>query len=108
MPSPAILGATIRKHISSYQESEPKAVKVLSHLFADDLCCRAETSEEAPHIYQKSKDILAKGGFNLRKWKSNSPEVLSKINEDEESELRNNYLSQGMFKKTKKRWPISQ
>ena len=36
--------------------------------------------EEALEIYRKSKVIMQKGGFNLRKWCSNNAQVLQEIN----------------------------
>ena len=36
-------------------------------------------------LYQDSKELMAKGAFNLRKWNSNSNELLQVINNKEES-----------------------
>ena len=77
--SPAILGETIRHHVSQFQEECPEVVKVLNRLYADDLSCGTENAEEAFQIYEKSKEIMMKGGFNLRKWNSNNKALLSKI-----------------------------
>ena len=79
-PAPSILGATIRKHISLFQEENPEVVNVLSRLYADDLSCGTETVEEGLQIYNGSKEIMSKGGFNLRKWKTNDPSLLQQIN----------------------------
>ena len=79
-PSPSILGATIRQHVSSFQDESPEAVKVLSRLYADDMSCSVKSAEEALEICQKSKEILLKGGFNLRKWKTNNKELSQKVN----------------------------
>ena len=38
--------------------------------------------EKCLWLYQKSKKCLSEGGFNLRKWISNSPKVLDLIRED--------------------------
>ena len=70
-PSPSILGATIRQHVSLFRDDYPEVVKILNHLYADDLSCGVDSREEAFHLYKTSKEILAKGGFNLRKWKTN-------------------------------------
>ena len=79
-PSPSILGATIKQHVSLFQEESPEVVKILSRLYADDMSCSVKSSAEALEIYQTSKDILLKGGFNLRKWKTNDKELLNHIN----------------------------
>ena len=39
--------------------------------------------EECLSLYQKSKKCLLEGGFNLRKWISNSPKLLELICEDQ-------------------------
>ena len=41
--------------------------------------------EDAFKLHSESKDILAKGGFNLCKWKTNDSELRSKINAIENS-----------------------
>ena len=76
-PSPSILGATIKQHVSLFQEESPEVVKILSRLYADDMSCSVKSNAEALEIYQTSKDILLKGGFNLRKWKTNDKELLN-------------------------------
>ena len=45
----------------------------------DDLLCGADTVEEALDLYAELKSVLANGGFNLRKWRSSSSAVLSRI-----------------------------
>ena len=66
-PSPAILGETIRKHVSQFKESHPQAISMLQHLYADDLSGGASDSEEALTVYKEAKEFLGKGGFNLPK-----------------------------------------
>ena len=81
--SPSILGETIRQHVSKFESEFPEACRILKRLYADDLSCVANTTKEALDIYDKSKMIMSKGGFNLRKWVSNNKEVMTKINEIE-------------------------
>ena len=88
--SPAILGETIRHHVSQFEEECPEVVKILNRLYADDLSCGTESGEEALEIYAKSKEIMMKGGFNLRKWNSNNKDLLSKI-----ASMENEVRSQG-------------
>ena len=52
-------------------------------LYVDDLLSGAGDDEKALEIYHKSKRIMAGGGFNLRKWNSNSPNVMSEISKSE-------------------------
>ena len=46
----------------------------------DDVTFGAESAEKAFKLYQQSKLWLAKGGFNLRKFVTNCPELQSRIN----------------------------
>ena len=82
--SPSILGQTIRQHVLQYSEESPQVVDILTRLYADDLSCGSDTVEGALHICKTAKDILSRGGFNLRKWNSNSKDVLSSIRSMEE------------------------
>ena len=81
--SPAILSETIHKHVSQFRESNPEIVNILMRLYADDMSCGTDTVEEAINIYKTSKEILAQGGFNLRKWNSNSKAFLNEIKSDD-------------------------
>lgn len=85
-PSPSILGATIRHHLRLYKQSEPEMAEMLERsLYVDDLITGTETDEEALVVYKKSKQIMAEGGFNLRKWNSNSRTLLRAIESVENS-----------------------
>ena len=53
----------------------------------DDLSSGGDTDEETYELYIKSKVRLAEGGFNLRKFVTNSPELRKQI-EDNENGLR--------------------
>lgn len=79
-PSPSILGATIEHHLRLFKQSEPEMVELLEKsLYVDDLITGEENEEKAFNVYKKSKEIMAKGGFNLRKWNSNSHRLLKSI-----------------------------
>ena len=64
---PAILGETIKFHIAQFASRNTEVFKILNRLYADDLSYGCETVDEALDIYRKAKDIMRKGGFNLRK-----------------------------------------
>ncbi|XP_028415515.1 uncharacterized protein LOC114538580 [Dendronephthya gigantea] len=51
--------------------------------YADDLLTGESSVSKAFKIYERSKEIMAKGGFNLKKWSSSSSEVLEKIEQVE-------------------------
>ena len=69
--SPALLGETIRNHVSKYEKDYPEIVKVLKRLYADDLSCSVKTPLEAMNLCKQAKSIMFQRGFNLRKWISN-------------------------------------
>ena len=84
--SPSILGATIKHHLHLYKQSEPEMAEMLEKsLYVDDLITGTETDEEAIDVYKKSKQIMADGGFNLRKWNSNSRTLVRAIENVENS-----------------------
>lgn len=83
-PSPAILGSTIAHHLDLHKNIHPELVKQIEDsLYVDDLVTGAEDEAKALHVYQTSKKVMAEGSFNLRKWHSNSPKLLKKLNEIE-------------------------
>ena len=47
------------------------------------MSCGAASTEEAFVLYRNCKDIMRKGGCNLRKWNSNDQSLLHRINEAE-------------------------
>ena len=91
--SPAILNGTIQHHLSHYKEPEPQVSElVVNSLYVDDFPGGASDDESAIHVYQRAKAIMKEGGFNLRKWKTNSSIVGQRISEemkeDDHSEVK--------------------
>ena len=79
--SPFLLNATIRFHLDRYIESNSVVVKrLLQSTYVDDIVSGADSEEEAFEMYVQSKDIFKQGGFNLRKFVTNSAELQQKIN----------------------------
>ena len=58
---------------------------VQRNFYMDDFLKSVRTPQEAIEIYQKVRDILIKGGFNLTKWKTSDDEVKSQIPETDTS-----------------------
>ena len=83
-PSPAILGATMFKHLNLYEDQYPELVELIrKSLYVDDFLSGGSDDNQAFDIYQKSKEIMSQGGFNLRKWQSNSCTLLESVNQFE-------------------------
>ena len=83
-PSPSILGATLTHHLDSRKEQYLEIVKLRRNsLYVDDLLAGASDVQEGFEVYQQSKELMARGGFNLLKWNSNSSVLLQGINKAE-------------------------
>ena len=52
---------------------------VCESFYVDDLLAGAETEAEALELYKELRGLLQKGGFELKKWRSSSTEVLHDI-----------------------------
>ncbi|UYV74134.1 hypothetical protein LAZ67_11002214 [Cordylochernes scorpioides] len=60
----------------------PEASKIIkTDFYVDDLLSGATTIEEAKVLIDDIRKILLSGGFCIRKWMSNIPEVLSEVPE---------------------------
>jgi len=79
-PSPAVLGSVISHHLDKYQDQLRELTQsIKSSFYVDDLVSGAATVKEAFSMYSVAKRVMAEGGFNLRKWSSNSQELMSRI-----------------------------
>lgn len=80
-PSPAILGATIKHHLESCKQQNPEITERLKDsLYVDDFVSGAEDDEKAFEVYKGAREVMSRGGFNLRKWHSNSSTLVQSIN----------------------------
>ena len=82
-PSPAIFASTIRHHLDSQvcEEFKPHFIEVLKKsLYVDDLVTDEGDEAKALELCSQSKSLTQRGGFNLRKWKTNSKIVQEAIN----------------------------
>ena len=67
--SPFLLNATMRYHIESFKPFKPVLVNKLLHsVYVDDVVCGSESMEESLQTFEQFRDMLAIGGFNLRKY----------------------------------------
>ena len=89
-PSPVILDATILHHLELQRKSDPQLTELLEKSFyVDDLLTGEDSDKMAFAIYKRAKKLMSEGGFNLRKWKTNSQQLQETINK-EESETKSN------------------
>ena len=67
---------------------------VYESFYVDDLLAGASTPEDALQLQQHLRALLLKGGFDLRKWLSNSSQVLSAIPTELHEQSQTKTLSQ--------------
>ena len=66
--------ATIKHHLEKFHNTEPEFVELfLRSIYVDGVSYGTDNKEEVFKLYLKSKQVLAKGGFNLQKFATNSP-----------------------------------
>ena len=74
-PSPYILGATLKKHVSQYTEKFPDtADALLNNTYVDDVQSGRDHSDQFIKFKEEATKILEEGGFHLHKWHSNLSE----------------------------------
>ena len=79
-PSPFLLSATVTVHMEKFIEECRKIIeKFLRDIYMDDSMSGAQIREEAFEFYQSCKKLMLKGGFELRKWVTNDPELQEMI-----------------------------
>ncbi len=82
--SPFLLNATIRHHLEKYSSKHPDLVaKLLKSFYVDDLVTGASDEDQAYALHQASKQLLKEGGFNLRKFCSNSALLQMRVDTEE-------------------------
>ena len=82
-PSPFHLMATIKFHTDKYMNEFPEIVAELQKsLYVDDFTSGADEVDEGYALFGGARRILKEGGFNLRKFATNSRELLAKLEAD--------------------------
>ena len=64
---------------------------MLSDTYVDDVISGADNLEDALKIQQQLCSLLKSGGFHLRKWNSNSKQLLNRIPEEDRDKI--NYFN---------------
>ena len=81
--SPFILNATIRHHVNTYMLNDDAfALELLKSLYVDDFVSGAKDVNNALSLSKEMKLCLKSGGFNMRKWNSNSASLLQSLKQD--------------------------
>ena len=78
--SPFLAVKTMQQAAADFGSSYPVAqMHIAKSFYVDDLLGGADTVQEAKDLFCQLSEILTKGGFTLRKCRSNSKEVLEAI-----------------------------
>ena len=81
--SPFLAVRTLHQTEEDHGEEYPKATQHLkTSFYVDDFLGGADSPEEAIQLFHQIRQVLQKGGFQLRKWRSSSQKVLDQIPED--------------------------
>ena len=86
-PSPAILRGVIQHHLLQHKSEYLQIAQfLLDALYVDDLPGGATDPTKGFEFYQQAKELMAKGGFNMRKWRTNNQYLQKQIKEAEGNE----------------------
>ncbi|GFX35845.1 integrase catalytic domain-containing protein [Trichonephila clavipes] len=78
--APFLSTRTLRQLAIDEQENYPAASRAtLSHFYVDDLLSGSATKKGAIQLVPELQEMMKRGGFSLRKWVSNDPDVLATI-----------------------------
>ena len=81
--SPFLAIRTMHQTAADHGEDYPEATQHITNSFyVDDFLGGANNVEEAIQLFHDLRTVLKKGGFDLRKWRSSSSNVLSQIPAD--------------------------
>ena len=69
---------------------------VIKNMYVDDLMKSVNTNDLAIRLVNQLREILAKGGFRLRKWLSNNRKVLEEIPESDRADSLKNLESENL------------
>ena len=82
--SPFLLWGTLEHQLKKEELVDPVFVyTVLKSLYVDDLNSGSSNVTEGYELYEKTKSIMLKAGMNMRKWRTDSPELMKMIEENE-------------------------
>ncbi|XP_065891666.1 uncharacterized protein [Dysidea avara] len=78
--SPFLLNATISYHLENYHDDHPDLVNTLKQsIYVDDVTYGADDNDDAYNLYSTSTKLFADGGFNLRKFVTNSSHLCQRL-----------------------------
>ncbi|XP_075163099.1 uncharacterized protein LOC142235724 [Haematobia irritans] len=83
-PAPFLAIRVLRQLAKDFEQTYTKAAKILiEDSYVDDIISGADCFDDALSLYKDLCTLLRNGGFNLRKWITNSKELLEQIPESD-------------------------
>lgn len=74
------LDETIRHNLAKYNGKEQELIeRLLLSLYVDDLSSERWLIDTAYKVYQRSKQIFGNANMNIRKWKTDYPQLAERI-----------------------------
>ena len=85
--SPYLAGRVVKETVKQFGSVYPPIIGALIDqcMYVDDLLCCAQSESEAITIRKQVQELLAQGGFRIRKWLSSSEAVCLSIPEEDRS-----------------------
>ena len=78
--SPYVAVKTLHQTSKDFSTPDSKASwHIKNSFYVDDVLAGADTVEETVQLYSELKELLQRGGFELKKWRSSSTQVLASI-----------------------------
>ena len=87
-PAPYLATRTLQQLADDEMHCYPRAAEIVKRdFYIDDLMTGCETETEAIPLREQLSKLLESGGFDLRKWTSNSENVLKTIPEEKRASI---------------------
>ncbi|XP_047988411.1 uncharacterized protein LOC125228017 [Leguminivora glycinivorella] len=103
--APWLAMMTLRQLANDERHNYPQAAKVVEESFyMDDLLHGCHDLESAKKMKQDLINLLKSGGFNLRKWASNTPELLQGASKTQDQQETFEFKDQETTKTLGLRW----
>ncbi|XP_063370775.1 uncharacterized protein LOC134659099 [Cydia amplana] len=103
--APWLAMMTLRQLAKDERHNYPEAAKVVEESFyMDDLLHGCHDLESAKKMKQHLIELLESGGFNLRKWASNTPELLQGVSKSQDQQQAFEFKDQETTKTLGLRW----
>lgn len=93
--SPCCATFALQKHVHDHSNEEDDVRNSVDRCFYVDNCLQSLPSKaEAKELLDKLRVLLASGGFEIRQWASNAPEIISHLPQEARSDNAELWLTQ--------------